>query len=268
MPTRGPSYIGASTPATSDTLGALAGVLAGVVWLVLTPFMATTWNCYGVCTEWGGQPLVVRTVGRWLAGLGAFSPPVTSDPYFDYGRFFPLFYLLAIVTLRAFHRAQARRASALRPLARWSFRAALAALVVGGLGDLAGYVVGRYVTAVWSAGWAVEALSWLLAVPALITYGAATLRQAAMPRWTGWALVVAGAGLVVFSFDFWLVAYMPNSPLLPLAATCSALGGHLAACRAGGTAPVGGGRSVGAAASEGGAAEPAGPGAAQPGGTY
>src|SRR5690606_39951022 len=94
-------YIAASAPAPSGALGALAGVLAGVVWLVLTPFMATTWNCDGVCTEWGGQPLVVRTVGRWLAGLGAFSPPVTSDPDFDYGRFFPLFYLLAIVTLRS-----------------------------------------------------------------------------------------------------------------------------------------------------------------------
>ncbi|HZW27868.1 MAG TPA: hypothetical protein VFF08_05415 [Trueperaceae bacterium] len=223
------------TRSASAVLRGITGVLAGIVWLVLTPFMSTTWNCDGVCADWSGQPLVVRTLGRWLADLGAFSPPVTSDPYWDYGRFFPLFYVLAVLTLAAFHRAQVRRAGRhALPLLRWSFLALLVGLVVSGTGDFAGYVLGRYVEPLWNVGWVVEFFAWLLVVPALVAYGVATLRQAVMPRWAGWALALAGVGMVLFGFDLWLVSYMPNAPLLPLAALCVALGAPLA--RPGGAA--------------------------------
>ncbi|NLG08280.1 MAG: hypothetical protein GX560_03350, partial [Deinococcales bacterium] len=49
------------------SLGGAAAVLAGLIWLVLTPFMATIWICDPVCVDWAAQPLIVRTVGRFLA---------------------------------------------------------------------------------------------------------------------------------------------------------------------------------------------------------
>ena len=59
--------------------GAVASILSGVVWLGLTPFMATIGICRGPCPSWADQPLVIRTLGRAAANQGwlSFAAPDT-----------------------------------------------------------------------------------------------------------------------------------------------------------------------------------------------
>src|SRR5690606_41120484 len=81
------------------------------------------------------------------------------------------------------------------PALRWSYRAALTGLALSGLGDFASYVLGAWSQAAWSVGFGVEVFAWLVAVPGLLAYGAFTLRRGVLPRWVGWAVVAAGAGV-------------------------------------------------------------------------
>src|SRR5688572_4968841 len=53
-----------------NRLGATAAVLSGLVWLALTPFMATVGICQGRCGFWGQYPLIVRTLGRKASEWG------------------------------------------------------------------------------------------------------------------------------------------------------------------------------------------------------
>ena len=206
------------------SLGGAAAVLAGLIWLVLTPFMATIWICDPVCVDWAAQPLIVRTGGRSLADRGAVTVADAYGVYVAYGRYFPLVYLGLVLGLAALHRQQAQAAGGVGPALRWSYRAALTGLALSGLGDFASYVLGAWSQAAWSVGFGVEVFAWLVAVPGLLAYGAFTLRRGVLPRWVGWAVVAAGAGVPLGFLDLTLVRYMPNSQLLLAAAAFTALG--------------------------------------------
>lgn len=205
-------------------IGGVAAILTGLIWLVLTPFMATAGICDPACADWSTQPMVVRTVGRYLAERGAFDLAGGTSAYFAYGRFFPLVYLGLALGLAALHGRRARSAAPITPALRWSYRAALGGLVLAGLGDFASYVIGAWSPTAWSVGFGVEVLAWLVAAPGLMAYGLVALRDGAFPTWVGWAVVAAGVGIPLAFLDSGLIRYMPNRHLLVAALMWTALG--------------------------------------------
>ena len=232
-------------PAAREYLwGGICAILAFVVWLVLTPFMATVWICDPVCDDWSAAPLVVRTAGRLLADAGAFTYAPATDVYFDYGRFFPLFYLFSTTALLILHRSHLRALgpAGVTPLLRWSGRLLLAGLVIAGAGDFASYTLGRYSPFLWSTGFGVEFISWLLVFPSAIAYGFAILRSGRLPSALGWGLLLSGAWIPLSLLDRWLITYIPNAQLMLLAVLCLVLGPYL--LRRAGRADVAGARAA------------------------
>lgn len=83
--------------------GELGAVFSLLIWLILTPFMATIWVYDGGRLVWEQKPLLVRTIGQWLADQGAFTFAAEEVVYHSYGRYFFLVYLLLIPTVMAVH---------------------------------------------------------------------------------------------------------------------------------------------------------------------
>lgn len=66
--------------------GGGTAVCSLIIWLILTPFMATIWVYNRGFLIGERQPLLIRTIGHWLAERGAFSFANEDVVYFSYGR--------------------------------------------------------------------------------------------------------------------------------------------------------------------------------------
>jgi len=108
-------------------------VLSLIIWLILTPFMATIWVYdNGRFIIWERKPLLVRTIGQWLAEQGAFTFAAKEVVYFSYGRYFCLVYLLLIPTLMAWLWLPVLVGEAILTPWIWPIYAVLVGIIVGG----------------------------------------------------------------------------------------------------------------------------------------
>jgi len=198
-------------------------VLSLIIWLVLTPFMATIWAYDNGRLIWERQPLLVRTIGQWLAELGAFDFAAEEVVYFSYGRYFFLVYLLLIPTLMALH---SRYGGANKGQQRW-YKILRSALLIAGVGDLVSYGLGIFSEVLWRAGFGVETLALVMVVVATMGYSRSLHQQPSAPRWLGWLLTIAAILVPAMFFERFLTAYWPNSPVLPLVLAWAIVGVHL-----------------------------------------
>ena len=207
--------------------GAFASILSGLVWLTLTPFMATIGICRGYCPFWAGQPLVIRTLGRAAANQGWLSFAAPDTLYFGYGRFFFLVYVLIIFGVIALHRAHIQRVAQPRQLAHQAYRVLLVSLIVAALGDFTSYGIGVFSQAAWRYGFGVEVVAWLGVMLGTLLYGIAILQRRAFHPVIGWLLILAALLMPATFFDRMLVHYAPNAQLLPFAVVWPIVGVYL-----------------------------------------
>ncbi len=200
-----------------DELGA---VFSLIIWLILTPFMATIWVYDGGRLIWNQQPLLVRTVGRWLAEQGAFAFAAEEVVYHSYGRYFFLVYLLLIPTLMAVHH---RYASENKRHRRW-YKILSYALLLAAISDYVSYGLGIFSSFLWQMGFGLEMLALLVVIVASVFYGWGWQQQANTPRWLGWLLIVSAILVPPMFFERALTGYWPNSPVLPLVLAWAGIG--------------------------------------------
>lgn len=211
------------------TIGAVCAILSGLVWLTLTPFMATIGICRGSCPSWAEQPLVIRTLGRAVADQGWVSFAAPDTLYFGYGRLFFLVYALIILGLIALQRTQIRRAAQPRQLARRGYLVLLVSLIVAALGDFISYGIGVFSQAAWRYGFGAEVVAWLGVMLGALLYGIAILQQHAIHPVMGWLLILAALLMPATFLDRILVHYAPNAQLLPFAVVWPIVGIYLLA---------------------------------------
>jgi len=212
-------------------IGAVSSILSGLVWLTLTPFMATIGICRGRCASWLDQPLIIRTLGRAAADQGWLSFAAPDTLYFGYGRYFFLVYALIMPGLVALHRAQSQRVAQQHLLADRAYRLLIGSLMVAALGDFTSYGIGVHYEAAWRYGFGVEVAAWLGVMLGALSYGIAILRQRALHPFIGWLLILAALLMPATFFDRFLVRYAPNAQLLPFAVVWPIVGIYLLAGR-------------------------------------
>lgn len=193
------------------------------IWLILTPFMATIWVYNNGYLIWERQPLLVRTIGQWLAEQGAFDFAPEEVVYFSYGRYFFLVYLLLIPTLMALN---GRYSNGNKGQQRW-YKILLGALTVAGISDFVSYGLGIFSEILWRVGFGVEILALLVIIVATVGYGRSLLQQPLTPHWLGWLLIIAAILVPAMFFEKFLTAYWPNSPVLPLVLAWAIVGVYL-----------------------------------------
>ena len=179
--------------------------------------MATIWICSSACLVWSSRPLVVRTAGRWLVERGWLDLAAHESLYFAYGRLFFVVYLGIIAAVWVLRAAQARDAAATRAAGRIPVRLLIGSLAVACFGNVASYGVGVISELAWSWGFALEVLSWPGVIVGSIWYGISMIRHKTAPAWVA-ALTILGGLLIPAAFlDQWIVTYMPNAQIVPLA---------------------------------------------------
>lgn len=201
-------------------------ILSGIIWLILSPFMATIGFCQGICGVWVDKPLIIRVVGPWLAQQGWLSFAPGDVLYFTYGRYFFLVYLCIGFGLTGLHQFQTTRAQSIDRFTRFSYWLLLGFLLIAAVGDFVSYGIGVISTRAWSAGFGLEMLAWIGVIAGSVLYGIAMLRVHVMPHWTGWLLIVGAILLPSMFFDRTLVMYWPNAQLLPYSLVWTILGGY------------------------------------------
>jgi hypothetical protein len=214
-----------------ETIGAVASILSGLVWLTLTPFMATIGICGGSCSSWADQPLVIRTLGRVVADQGWLSFAEADTLYFGYGRFFFLVYVLVVLGLIALHRAQMQRVVQQSRFAHRAYHVLLASLMAAALGDFTSYGIGVFSQTAWRYGFGVEVVAWLGIMLGSLLYGIALLQRHTVHPVIGWLLILAALLMPATFFDKILVHYAPNAQLLPFAVVWPIVGLYLLASR-------------------------------------
>jgi hypothetical protein len=211
-------------------VGAAFAWLGLLWWAILAPFMATIGICESKkCFVWHDKPLVVRTVGQWLAQRGWFDGAVGDNLYFGYGRWFFVVYLCVALAVWAFWR---RKTPAGR-LARAGFWLLFASLIISALGDFASYGVGGmgawigadYAKLAWSWGFGVEVIAWLGIVLSSLLLGIACWRV--LPRWLAMTIILGGLLMPVLLLDFWFMNYAPNTQTMPLVLAWAVIGGWM-----------------------------------------
>jgi hypothetical protein len=207
-------------------LGGVTAVLNFLVWLILTPFMATIWQYNGsLAPFWKFTPLVVRGIGRWWAERGAFTFAAPDIVYFSYGRYFFLVYLLIILGLVALHARLVTAVGGEVPrFYRRSYRLLLFSLLLACLSDFVSYGLGIFSDLLWSYGFGVELISLLGVLLSTLLYGVSLLRLRILPAWAGWLLMTAALLMPVMVVEQVLIAYWPNGPVLPISLAWAILG--------------------------------------------
>lgn len=199
--------------------GAFAALFSGLVWLTLTPFMATIGICRGDCPSWANQPLIIRTLGRAAANQGWLSFAGPDTLYFSFGRFFFLVYVLILLGFIALHRAHIERVTRPHRLVHRAYLTLMASLMVAAVGDFTSYGIGVFSPAAWRYGFGV--------VLGTLLYGIAILQQHAFHPVIGWLLILAALLMPATYFDRHLVHYAPNAQLLPFAMVWPIVGLYL-----------------------------------------
>lgn len=209
--------------------GAYGALVSLVAWWILSPLMATVGICTTQCYVWETKPLLVRTLGQYLAGFGVFQAENPDDLYHGFGSFFWIVYVGLIFALQALHRLQIQRGAASTGLLRFGYRCTLIGLSLCTLGDLTSYGVGAFSKIAWSYGFGLEVLAWIAVSLGSICYAIASLRLKLLPSWLAWLILLAGVLLPFTLLDFYLVAYAPNAQLLPVVHLWAVVGLYLIA---------------------------------------
>lgn len=191
--------------------GGLAAVLSGVLAIILTPFatfagwMAGPGHTYPDM-RWALliEPLVIPFLG--------FGP--REEVYATYGKMFFPIYLLFMIGLVSLHARIAGRAG--RSEVR-GFRVALIGLVMNLIGNIGDYWLGKEVLhqPLWGMTFAIGTmLGTLVYVIGSVLLGISILRTSALPRWSGWVLIIAPTlGIVL---GLWQVKHLPSALVLPV----------------------------------------------------
>lgn len=216
-------YVSRRSWRPSPRLAAVAALTGLLVGLALTPFMATIWICSPTCGAWNDEPLVVRTLGRWITERGWLSGPSGDALYFGFGRWFFLVYVGILAAVMSFRGGQSRGAGKRVAPGAIPYWVLAGSLGIALFGDVMSYGVGAFWTIAWSAGFGVEVLSWLGVIVGSVWFGVSILRHRSAPAWVGWAIVLGGVMIPVGFFDRAVVQYMPNAQILPLAAIWAAI---------------------------------------------
>jgi hypothetical protein len=199
----------------------LAGLL---VWIVLTPLMATIWNfpIYNLDAIWQRTPFIVRSVGQYLVEQGI---DLNSESvYFRVGRYFFLIYLSMTVGLYAFHNRVKSEIRAIPNSVSISYRLLLISLSIVAISDFISYGLGVFSDFLWSFGFAVESLVFLIVLLGSIWYGAALIRAKIGLSTSGGLLIAASLLAPVLVFEDIFIGYLPNGPVLPYIVAWSVIG--------------------------------------------
>jgi hypothetical protein len=181
--------------------GAVAGVLAAALCLVLTPVQSRAWNG-------GDAPPLVRAVDPLVSHLTRLRQGIAPgvDDYHFFGRLFFLVYLLSLAALWIPHAGSSEVADG---RVRVWFRVLAGGLATAAVGDVGPYWGG--IESPWAALFLIEELALLAILIGTVGYGIALLRAGAAPRWVGWLFVAAGPGAILMS---WVTGYFPHGPML------------------------------------------------------
>jgi hypothetical protein len=207
--------------------GAYGSLLSLLAWWILSPLMATVGICTTQCYVWESKPLLVRTLGQYLAGFGVFRAENPDDLYFGFGSFFWIIYFGLVLTVYALHHFQLQRGASSTGLLRFGYWVLLIGFVICALGDFTSYGIGAFSKIAWSYGFGVEVFSWIAVSLGSICYAIASLRLKLLPSWVAWLILLAGVLLPLTLLDFYLVAYAPNAQLLPVVHLWAAVGIYL-----------------------------------------
>lgn len=189
-------------------LSGYSAILGGITGCLLTPLLSLGYYAsYAIPSE--TPPFWISTVRPILSPLLDFAD--ARDVYTNYGRIFPIVYLLVLPGVAALHSLQAKARSRFE---KHSFVFLVIALVISFFG-----VTGDY----WGikAGWTLELLGMLLLQISATLYGAASLRLKIVPHFVS-VLLTSSIPLCVISF--WLFKQIPGAPTLPLAVASIAIG--------------------------------------------
>lgn len=191
--------------------GGLAAVLGGVLAIILTPFatfagwMAGPGHTY---PDMMWARLIEPLVKPFL-GFGA-----REEVYAIYGKMFLPVYLLFMIGLVSLHACLSGRAG--RSEIR-GFRVALTGLVMNLVGNVGDYWLGKEVLhqPLWGMSFAIGTmLGTLVYVIGSVLLGISILRTTALPRWSGWTLIIAPTlGIVL---GLWQVKHLPSALVLPV----------------------------------------------------
>ena len=201
-------------------------MLSGIIWLMVSPFMATIGLCNGICASWADKPLIIRAVGPWLAQQGWLSVAPGDVLYFTYGRYFVLVYVCIGLGLTGLHQLQTRYVQSVNRFTRFSYWLLLGSLLIAAGGDFVSYGMGVISPRAWRAGFGLEMFAWMGVIAGSVLYGIAMLRLHVLPPWTGWILMLGGILLPCMFFDRTFVMYWPNAQLLPYSFAWTILGGY------------------------------------------
>jgi len=204
--------------------GGLFPLVGLLIWIVLTPLMATIWHFPNSNLDafWQRTPFIVKSVGQFLVQQGI---DLNSESvYFRVGRYFFLIYLSMIVGLYAFHGRVKSEISAIPKSVSISHKLLLISLSIVAVGDFISYGIGVFSDFLWSFGFAVESLVFLMVLLGSIWYGAALIWAKIGLSATGGLLIAASLLAPVLVFEDFFIGYLPNGPVLPYIIVWSVIG--------------------------------------------
>lgn len=205
--------LGSTAYRLSTRWGGFAAILAGILGIFLTPFMASIWAYEGGAVVWEETMVLVRYFGPALEQAGFLSFAPEHVVYYTYGRLYFLVYLLLLPGVVAFHAALPQRVQEYGNL-RERHRLLMLALLIAMLGDIGGYWGGSgdEFGGVQAAGAFVEIAGLVMIFGASLIYGLGLRKAGLDPRWVAWLLIFSGPAAILFNCS--VVFYFPNGPML------------------------------------------------------
>jgi hypothetical protein len=179
--------------------GGLAGMLGGILGMLIPPFLGVAWFATKGSIESLENPLVAvwaEPFVRIFSPLLTFASPDTV--YMTYGRVALFIFLGFLAGLLALHARQAPHAGQFE---KWGFRVALVGSVLTILGIIGAFWVGTF----WVAALDFSYFAFLFPGQLLVTlgwtlFGIGTLNAKVAPRLGAWLLIVGGfPGFIVIA---------------------------------------------------------------------
>jgi hypothetical protein len=186
-------------------------MLGGALAIVLTPLATFAGFLAGPGRTYPEMPWA-RLVEPLVTPFLGFGAP--EEVYATYGKaFFPV-YLLFLIGLVSLHARISGRAGRLE---RRGFQVALVGLAMNLIGNIGDYWLGEEVLhqPLWGISFVIGTLlGTLVYMVGSVLLGIAILRMRVLPRWSGWALILAPTlGIVL---GMWLVEHVPSAFVLPV----------------------------------------------------
>lgn len=191
--------------------GGLAAVLSGMLAIILAP-LATFAGWMAGPAHTNPDMMWARVIEPLVTPFLGFS--TREEVYATYGKAFLPIYLLFMIGLVSLRACLSGRAARLEKI---GFRITLAGLVMNLIGNIGDYWLGKEVLhqPLWGMTFAIGTLlGTLVYVTGSMLLGIAILRTSALPRWSGWTLIIAPTlGIVL---GLWQVKHLPSALVLPV----------------------------------------------------